>query len=130
MSSEAPLVITVTVPVSAAAAGTSLTSPVAVAPFAGTVTAAYVTTADLTGANTNSRTINVYNRGSGGSGATLVASKAFTSGVDAPANTKTPITATPTNAVAAGDLIDWESLSVGTGLADPGGLAVITFTKS
>lgn len=93
-------------------------------PFAGTVTGArVVTAAAITGANTESRTIQLFNRGQAGSGTTLVASKAFVSGVNATADDDTALTLSATAAdlvVAAGDVLEFVSLHVGsTGLAGP-----------
>jgi hypothetical protein len=135
MSMKAPLVTTIRVPVAAVIAASDLTSPIGIAPFAGTVTGVrYIPTSVLTGADTNSRTANVYNRGQAGAGTTVVASKAFTAGVNAPANDGTDITLSGTGAnlvVAQGDALDWESLHVGgTGLADPGGLVEVDITRS
>ena len=135
MSMKAPLVTTIRVPVAAVIAASDLTSPLGIAPFAGTITGVrYIPTSVLTGADTNSRTANVYNRGQAGAGTTVVASKAFTAGVNAPANDGTDITLSGTGAnlvVAQGDALDWESLHVGgTGLADPGGLVEVDITRS
>lgn len=135
MSMKAPLTATFQAPVTNVAAGSDLTSPIGEAPFAGTVTSVeYIPTSVLTGADTNSRTCTLYNRGQSGAGSTSVASKAFTNGVNAPANDNTAITlsGTPANlAVAAGDILDWESLHIGgTGLADPGGVVRITISRS
>lgn len=108
----------------ATAAGADASDRYVVAPFDGKVTGARViTAAAITGANTESRTIQVFNRGQAGSGTTLVASKAFTSGVNAAANDETALTLTATAAdliVAAGDVLEAVSLHVGaTGLAGP-----------
>lgn len=108
------------------AAASDLTSPIGVVPCDGTVVAVrYVPTSVLTGAATDSRTANVYNRLATGAGSTLVATKAFLSGVNIAANTAGEIVKSATAAnlkVIAGQILDWESLHVGsTGLADPGG---------
>jgi hypothetical protein len=88
----------------------------------------------LTGANTDSRTIVLVNKGQSGSGTAIVATKAFTSGVNAAADDETTITLSGTAGnlvVAAGDILAWQSTHVGsTGLADPGGMAVIAITHS
>lgn len=99
-------------------------------PFNGVVTeVVYTPTSVLTGADTNSRTLSLYNRGQSGGGTTLVAQKAFTSGVNAAANDETDITKSATAGnlvVTEGDVLDWESLHVGaSGLADPGGLVTV-----
>lgn len=103
-------------------------------PFAGTVASVtYAPDATITGANTNSRTLSIVNRGSAGSGSTSVASKAFTSGVNAAAGDETAITNSATGAdlvVAEGDILAWVSTHVGTGLADPGGLVTIAIQRT
>lgn len=134
MTDTSPLTRTVTARVANVAAGSDLESNIAIAPFAGTVAASYAPDTVLTGANTESRTLSIINKGQSGSGTTVPALKAFTSGVNAPADDETTITASVTAAdlvVAAGDVIAWKSLHVGsTGLADPGGLAKVVFTRS
>ena len=134
MSMKAPLVETIRAYQAGAAAAADLTTPMGHVPFAGTVTGVrYIPTSVLTGADTNSRTLRVYNRGQAGAGTALVASKAFTSGVNAPANDATDITLTGTAAdlvVAQGDVLDFESLHVASGLADPGGMVEIDITRS
>lgn len=106
-----------------------------VAPFAGTVSAVkYVPDTVLTGANTETRTGVLKNKGAAGSGTTTVASKAFTSGVNAPADVATTITLSAVDGattVAAGDVLAWQSNHSGsTGLADPGGLLHVEITRA
>jgi hypothetical protein len=96
------------------------------APRAGTVIGvSYVPEAAMTGNTTESRTVRVVNRGQAGAGTTVVATLAFVSGVNGVAFDEKAITLTATladRAVAAGDVLVWESTHVGsTGLADPGG---------
>lgn len=135
MPDTAPLVQTIERSVAAVAAGSDLETDLDIVDFAGTVTSVkYVPSTALTGANTDSRTINVVNKGQSGSGTTTVATKAFTSGVNAPADDDTAITLSGTAAnlvVAAGDVLVWQSNHVGsTGLADPGGLVQVQITRS
>lgn len=135
MTDTAPLVTTFEVNVAAAAAGSDLESEIGVVPFAGTITnVQYVPVTVLTGANTDSRTGKVVNKGQSGAGTTAPATKAFVSGVNAPADDETTITLSVTAAdlvVAAGDVLVWQSLHVGsTGLADPGGLVHVEITRS
>lgn len=103
------------------------------APWAGTVTAVrYMTPSAITGANTNSRTVTVTNRGSG-AGSTNVATLAFVSGVNTVAHTPKaiPLSGTPANlVVAAGDQLTFDSTHVGTGIADPGGWVEIDITRA
>jgi hypothetical protein len=117
-----------------ATVGNSLLTIIGEAPFAGTVTSVtYMPTAALSGANTNSRTLNLYNRGQAGAGTTVVATLALTSGVNLVDNDEKTITlsGTPANLVlVAGDVLEWESLAVGTGIADPGGLVKVEISRS
>lgn len=131
----APLIREETETVPTVAAGADDGNHVCRAPFAGTVSAVtYTPDATLTGANTDSRTISLVNRGAAGAGTTTVASKAFLSGVNAADNDETDITLSGTAAnlvVAEGDILEWVSTHVGsTGLADPGGMAKVQITRS
>lgn len=131
----APFTMTLGAAVAAAAAAADASGAYVIAPFAGTVTAASIIAATaLTGANTDSRTVQLHNRGAAGSGTTLVASKAFTSGVNAAADAATTLTLSATAAdlvVAAGDVLEFTSLHVGgTGLAGPAFLGRVTFSRT
>ncbi|MCY0928310.1 hypothetical protein OTB20_19335 [Streptomyces sp. H27-H1] len=115
-------------------AGNSDDSVVAQAPFDCTVTSiVYVPEAAITGADTNSRTVSMVNKGQVGSGSITVATLALTSGVNAVANDDKAITLSATAAnlvLAAGDTLLWRSVAVGTGIADPGGLLRITVSRN
>lgn len=135
MPDTAPLTRTYRATVPAAAAGADSERNVVDAEFAGTVSSViYVPDTVLTGANTDSRTIVLVNKGQAGAGTTVVATKAFVSGVNAAADDETAITLSVVagaTTVAAGDILAWQSTHVGgTGLADPGGLAVIEITRT
>lgn len=122
-------------PVASAAANADASGRYVEAPFDGVVTAASViTAAAITGANTDSRTIQLFNRGQAGSGTTLVGSKAFTSGVNAAADDETALTLSATAAdlaVVAGDVLEFVSLHVGsTGLAGPEFTGRVTFSRT
>jgi len=125
--------VTVVVPPQATA-GSDLNTDIYVAPRAATVTAVtYSTVTAITGANTNSRTVVLVNLGQTGVGTTVIATLAFVSGVNTVAGDEKTITlsATPANLVlAAGDVLQWQSTHVGTGIADPGGLVAITTTAN
>jgi len=121
--------------VEAAAAAADLTTVVGEAPFAGTVTAVkYVPKANITGANTESRTVSLINKGQDGNGTTVVATLAMTSGVNSNDFDEKTIVLSSTAAdlvVAAGDVLAWTSVHVGsTGLADPGGMVRVTLSRS
>lgn len=134
MTDTAPLVHTLRVQVDAAGAAVDTQSLLGEAPFAGTVTrAGYIATAAVTGANTNTRTLQVTNRGQAGSGTTAVASYALTSGNNLVADDEKDLTlsGTPANlVVAAGDVLGFDSVHAASGLADPGGAAFIEITRS
>lgn len=104
------------------------------APFACTVTSVqYVPEAAITGAATNHRSVSLVNKGQAGSGSTSVATLAFDSGVNATANDEKTITLSGTAAnlaLAAGDTLQWRSLAVGTGIADPGGVVRVTISRT
>lgn len=132
-ANAAPVVLFPSAALPAVATGTDADVAVFVAPFDCTVTAVtYVANATITGADTNSRTLNLRNKGLTGAGSTAVASKAFTSGVNATAFDETSLTLSGTAAnldLAAGDVLALQSDSVGTGLADPGGLLRVSVAR-
>lgn len=135
MTDTAPLVQKLSANVANVAAASDLSTIVGEAPFAGTVTGVtYTPKADLTGANTESRTVSLINKGSDGNGTTVVATLAFVSGVNATDFDEKAITLSGTAAnlvVAAGDVLAWVSTHVGsTGLADVGGLVQVEITRS
>lgn len=129
-SNEAKKVQVIAPPV--ATAGNDASTVISEAPFAGVVTAAYyIADAAITGAATNNRTVTVTNRGGAGSGTTAVATLAFGSGINAAkdADTTLALNATAANLVVAqGDVLTFDSVHVGTGIADPGGLVVVEIT--
>jgi hypothetical protein len=135
VADSAPLVKKYKSNVAAVAAASDLETDLAVVDMAGTVSAVnYVPSTVLTGANTESRTLVLVNKGQAGAGTTVVATKAFTSGVNAPADDVTAITLSVVagaTTVADGDVLVWQSNHVGsTGLADPGGLALVEVTRA
>jgi hypothetical protein len=134
MSQQAPLVHTMRVPYPAVAAGSDDSFPIGEAPLKGTITRAYVISdGAITGANTNTRRHEIQNGGQAGAGALVAASKQYDSGVNAAANDNTELTVsgTPANvAVAQGDVLRVHSIHVGTGLADPGGVAFVEITRA
>jgi homoaconitase/3-isopropylmalate dehydratase large subunit len=88
------------------------------------VSATYTPDTVLTGADTNSATLEILNAGAAGSGTTQAAAKAFTNGVNAAAKDETTLTLNATAAnqeVVAGDVLVFRRTKVGTGLATPAG---------
>lgn len=93
----------------------------------------YIPDSTQAGANTNSRTVTLYNRGGAGAGTTVAAELALTSGVDLTAYVPKTITNSGTAAnlvVADGDVLAFKSLHVSNGIADPGGLVRVTISRS
>lgn len=118
--------------VASAAANADASGRYVVAPYDGKVTGArIIPNAAITGADTDSRTVEIRNRGQAGSGTTLIANKAYTSGVNASADRTNALTLTSTAAdlvVASGDILEVISLHVGsTGLAGPEFTAIVDF---
>jgi len=103
------------------------------APFPCTVTAVeFIPSAALSGANTNSMTVNIYNRVAG-AGSTVVAALAFVSGVDLVAQTPKAITLSATAAnliLAEGDVVTCAKAVVGDGLACPDGTVIVHLKSS
>lgn len=120
------------IPPSATAATTPAT--LGLAKVTGTITSVeYFTDAAITGANTNTRRIDIINKAQNGAGAVVPASKQFNSGVNAVAfdNTDITLSGTPANLdVNEGDVLSCNSVAVGTGLADPGGLLRIKISRA
>lgn len=134
MSAQAPLYANYEVSLDALAVAVDGLYPVAVAPWVGTiVSATYAPDAAITGANTNSRTLNVLNGGAAGSGTTNMAALPLVSGTNLTAEHPTALTLSGTAAnlaVSAGDIVQFQSLHVGTGIADPGGTVFLTLSRS
>jgi hypothetical protein len=133
-SYEAPLARTHQRVVLAAATAVDLNTDIIRAEADGVVSAVYyVAAAGITGANTNTRKVVLVNKGAAGSGTTAIATLQFNSAVNATADVSKTITLSATAAdlaVTAGDILQWQSTHVGTGLADPGGLAVVVVGRS
>lgn len=103
------------------------------APFGGTVSAVtYVPVTGITGANTNTRKLELINKGQAGAGTTVVASLQFDSGVNSTSFDEKTITLSAVagaTTVVAGDVLVWVSTAVGTGIADAGGLVTVSFDR-
>lgn len=131
---SAPLVRVIEESVPAAATAVADDTVLAQSPYAGTVTAVqYVPEAAITGAATNNRAVSLVNKGQAGTGTTVVATLTFGSGTNATANNEVSLTLSSTAAdlvVAEGDTLQWRSIVNGSGLADPGGIARVTISRS
>lgn len=135
MTDSTPLVRRIQAVVPAVAAASDADQTIGEAPFAGTVTSvSYTPEAAITGANTETRTFTLVNKGAAGAGTTVIATLAMTSGVNGVAfDEKAATLSVVANAttVAAGDILAFVSTHSGaTGLADPGGLVAVEVTRS
>lgn len=135
MSDTAPLLRSLEANVAAVAAGSDLVTQIGKAPFAATVTGVtYAPGANITGANTDSRTVSLINKGLDGNGAVVIATLAMVSGVNSLDFDEKTITLSVTAAdlvLAEGDILAWSSAHVGsTGLADPGGRVFVAISRS
>lgn len=132
-SGKIPVVVRSTARIAAVAAGSDSEIAVGEAPFDCTVAVSFVPDTTLTGANTDSRTLQAFNKGAAGAGTTKIAEKAYTSGVNITAFDEDVVTASAVaNATEAtqGDVISFKSLHVGgTGLASPAGLVIVEYTQ-
>ena len=115
-------------------AGNSLLTMLGRESYARTVTAVnYIPTAALSGANTNSRTLNLRKRGADGTGTTVVASLALVSGVDLVDNVPKALTLSVVAGaleLLANEVLEWESLAVSSGIVDPGGLVEVSYIRA
>lgn len=131
-TAQAPSVQKLQARQAAVATGASAEITAAEAPFPSTVAAFFIPDTVLTGVTTNSRTLQVFNRGQDGLGVVKMAEKAFINTVNAVSQVKTvitAITAADAHVAAAGDVIACNSLFVGTGLAMPPGVWILEFTR-
>lgn len=132
--SSAPLLHRLQATVPAAAAAVDESTVIGRAPSAGIVAAVrYAAEAAVTGAATNTRTLVLRNRGQAGTATTAVATLPLVAGTNLVAYDEAalPLSGTAADlAVAEGDILEWFSDSIGTGLADPGGLATVEINRS
>lgn len=92
----------------------------------------YIPQGAVTGAATNNRAFTLYNR-STGAGTVAVATLSLVSGTNLSDNVPKAITLSTASGallLAAGDVLEWESLHVLTGLADPGGRVNVNTTRT
>jgi hypothetical protein len=127
-----PLVVVIPIQLGASATGVTTSTAMRV-PFAGTVTAVnYSALANVTGANSNSRTLRLTNHKQDGSGSTVVAELPVLLGVNLTAFDEkvVPLSATAADrVVSAGDILEQVSVPVGAGLAGPGGTMYVTIER-
>lgn len=104
------------------------------APYAGVLAAASFTPeANVTGDNTNTRTLTIVNKGADGNGTTVMATLALATGVNLTDFNEQAFTlsGTPANLVVAeGDVLAVAEAVAGSGLANPGGLVRLEISRS
>lgn len=134
MSERTPMVVAISRVVPDAAQAAEASTPIGIAPFGGSVSAVqYIPDTAITGADTDTRAVSLVNRGDDGTGTTVVATLTFEAGTDAAAfdAVSIPLSAVEdATTVAEGDVLEWLSEDVGTGLADPGGLVQVSVSRS
>lgn len=131
---RAPQELILEVVIDALAATAEVTIPAGEAEDSLELTSAeHIPAANIAGANTNSRSLVVINKGSDGNGTTEMARLDYLSGVNANDFDSKAFTLNATEAnryVAANDVIAVFSDAVGaSGLADPGGRVKLTFSR-
>lgn len=106
---------------------------IGIAPFDGTVAGVdFVPNAAITGQNTDTRRVAIVNKGQAGVGTAEPAALQFNAGVNAAAFDAKALTISAVAvdiAVVAGDVLVVASTTPGVGLADPGGLFVLTIAR-
>lgn len=133
MGNKAPIVakLQMTVP-GQGTAGTDDAWNIGRAPFPCTVTAVtYVPEATITGHATNNRTFSLINKAQDGSGTTSVAAKTSTADLTGDDENTITLSGTAANLILAeGDILEWDSNANASGVADPGGLVVVTISRN
>lgn len=109
----------------AVAAGVDADQVIGEVPFDGTVIGvSYTPEANIAGADTNSRTLTVVNKGADGNGNTVIATLDLVAGAAASDFDEKALALSAVAGaldVAEGDVLAFVSTHVGTGIADPGG---------
>lgn len=130
---KAPFVFTVMFALAARATGASGVQSLGIAPHSGKIASvSYVPDAPLTGAATNTRKIELINKGQSGGGTTVAASLQFNAGVDLVAfdEKAIPVSVVANAAnVVAGDVLAINSAAVGSGIADGGGVIIVKIAR-
>jgi len=115
--------------VAAIAAATATTElPVFRAPCAGRVTKiGFVPAVAITGADTDSFTIQFKNKGAAGTGTAVMVTKAYVAGVDVAASDFEDLGTVSNGVLAVDDVVNFEKVKVGNGMDMPALIAVIVF---
>lgn len=128
-SGQTPLTVGISTVWGASATTSNKIHAIAEVPIDGSVESVSYTPNDaITGADTDTRTLILDNRGQDGNSTTAIAQLTFGSGVDADAHDELELTLTSALAnreVDAGEILAFSSTHSGGGIADPGGLIQI-----
>lgn len=132
-SETAPVVVRAERMHDAVASELDKTTVIGEAPFDGLIKGVlYTPKASITGADGDTRSLLVRNKGQDGSATVTVAQITFSAGTDATGFAELAIPLSDVlgdTYIVAGDIIVLESVHSGDGLADPGGLIKIEFTR-
>lgn len=119
-------VVTANVPVIAMGSGDEV--PVFVAPVKGQIIQiGFIPEDAITGADTDYYTLSFQNKGAAGAGTDVIATKAYTNGVDVTALDWEPLTIAGNQNLEAGDTVTMLKTETGNGLASVAMLAVVVF---
>ncbi len=133
MELQSPYIEELSAQVAAAGAGADSVTIIGRVPFDATVEeVVYVPNGNIVGANVDTRSLAVVNKGSDGNGAVSVASLAFANGVNAndfQAKTVTKSGVAANLEVSDGDVLAFTSTHAGNGIADPGGRVIVTLSR-
>lgn len=132
---QLPFALKLTARVAPVAANTDANSVVAIVPRDGQVTAASIVfDGAIDGDDTNSRTFQLINKGAAGAGTAVIAELTFPNANNAAAYVPEAMTVdtdpASTNDVTAGDILVLAETTPGTGVANPGGLILVTIGNS
>lgn len=132
--SAAPLTTSLRTTIPALGAAVTGDQTIGRAPFDGTVTSiTFTPEAAITGNTTNTRTIRVINKGQAGAGTTVVGTLAYitaTNGVAFDEQSFTLSVVAGATTVVEGDILAVDETVGASGLANPGGLITVNFSRS
>ena len=80
---------------------------------------------DVSGADTNYFTAKIRNKGTDGTGTTVLVSKAYTDGVDSDKFTAVELTPSSETSISAGSVLAYMSDQEGTGINDPAKVVIV-----
>lgn len=126
-----PALATVSGHVPAAGAAVAQQQGVGFTPYAGAISGVlFAPEAAVAGVVTNNRTLRLINRGEDGTGTDVVATLTLGAGANIAKHETRSLPTTEANIyVAQGDLLVWDEVVNGTGLASPGGTVLVLVSR-